>query len=38
MNHKKTAANHESRLVRRVAAIEAADAPVEVEVDDEVDE
>jgi small subunit ribosomal protein S20 len=36
--HKNTAANHKSRLVRRVAAIEAANAPVEVEVDDEVDE
>jgi small subunit ribosomal protein S20 len=36
--HKNTAANHKSRLVRRVAAIEAANAPIEVEVDDEVDE
>jgi len=40
--HKNTAANHKSRLVRRVAAIEAAAAaayePADDEVGEEVDE
>jgi small subunit ribosomal protein S20 len=40
--HKNTAANHKSRLVRRVAALEAANAaafePADEELDDEVDE
>jgi small subunit ribosomal protein S20 len=36
--HKNTAANHKSRLVRRVAAIEAAAAAAYEPADDEVDE
>ena len=36
--HKNTAANHKSRLVRRVAAIEAATAAAYEPADDEVDE
>jgi small subunit ribosomal protein S20 len=36
--HKNTAANHKSRLVRRINGIEAALAPAEDFVDEEVDE
>ncbi len=36
--HKNTAANHKSRLVRRVAALEAGHVVEDYEVDDEVEE